>query len=221
MAIDKIDVTKSITGVVPAANLGSGTASSSTFLAGDQTYKTVSDTNGLVLIERIASTGDIASIAFNSKFTTTYTKYMLYIGQCSNDTNAQDFRLRYLNSSDAELTGGHYTYGMEFKNFGNGTTGGDHGIGQTQFALASGHHNSDNTPHFGQYFIYNNSQTDTTDRPMMTGTGIWHHEADHDPRGFYWAGSYSGGEAIHGLKVYASSGDLSDYDISLFGIKDT
>ena len=40
MAIDKIDVTKGITGVLPTANLGSGTASSSTILYGDQTYKT-------------------------------------------------------------------------------------------------------------------------------------------------------------------------------------
>ena len=36
-----IDVTTKITGVVPTANLGSGTASSSTYLAGDQTYKTI------------------------------------------------------------------------------------------------------------------------------------------------------------------------------------
>jgi hypothetical protein len=36
-----IDVTSKITGVVPTANLGSGTASSSTYLAGDQTYKEV------------------------------------------------------------------------------------------------------------------------------------------------------------------------------------
>jgi hypothetical protein len=36
-----IDVTSKITGVVPAANLGSGTASSSTYLAGDSTYKTI------------------------------------------------------------------------------------------------------------------------------------------------------------------------------------
>jgi hypothetical protein len=33
-----IDVTSQITGVVPTANLGSGSASSSTFLRGDQTY---------------------------------------------------------------------------------------------------------------------------------------------------------------------------------------
>ena len=36
-----IDVTSKITGVVPSANLGSGTASSSTYLAGDSTYKTI------------------------------------------------------------------------------------------------------------------------------------------------------------------------------------
>ena len=36
-----IDVTTKITGVVPTANLGSGTASSSTYLAGDQTYKSI------------------------------------------------------------------------------------------------------------------------------------------------------------------------------------
>ena len=35
-----IDVTTKITGVVPTANLGSGTASSTTILYGDQTYKT-------------------------------------------------------------------------------------------------------------------------------------------------------------------------------------
>ena len=36
-----IDVTTKITGVVPTANLGSGSASSSTYLAGDQTYKSI------------------------------------------------------------------------------------------------------------------------------------------------------------------------------------
>ena len=41
IAAGTIDVTSKITGVVPAANLGSGTASSSTYLAGDSTYKTI------------------------------------------------------------------------------------------------------------------------------------------------------------------------------------
>ena len=40
-----IDVTSQITGVVPTANLGSGSASASTYLAGDQSYKTISEYN--------------------------------------------------------------------------------------------------------------------------------------------------------------------------------
>ena len=40
-----IDVTSKITGVVPTANLGSGSASASTYLAGDQSYKALSEYN--------------------------------------------------------------------------------------------------------------------------------------------------------------------------------
>ena len=52
-----IDVTSKITGVVPTANLGSGTASSSTYLAGDQTYKTISEYDDNVLQSNVAMLG--------------------------------------------------------------------------------------------------------------------------------------------------------------------
>ena len=52
-----INVTNQITGVVPAANLGSGTASSSTYLAGDSTYKTISEYNDNKLQSNIALLG--------------------------------------------------------------------------------------------------------------------------------------------------------------------
>jgi len=52
-----INVTNQITGVVPAANLGSGTASSSTYLAGDSTYKTISEYDDNKLQSNIALLG--------------------------------------------------------------------------------------------------------------------------------------------------------------------
>ena len=49
-------VSSKLTGTVATARLGSGTASSSTFLAGDQTYKTISS-GGLTLISTLSTSG--------------------------------------------------------------------------------------------------------------------------------------------------------------------
>ena len=57
IAASTIDVTAKITGVVPTANLGSGTASSSTYLAGDSTYKTISEYDDNKLQSNIALLG--------------------------------------------------------------------------------------------------------------------------------------------------------------------
>ena len=57
IAAGTIDVTSKITGVVPSANLGSGTASSSTYLAGDSTYKTISEYDDNKLQSNIALLG--------------------------------------------------------------------------------------------------------------------------------------------------------------------
>jgi hypothetical protein len=66
-----IDVTSQITGVVPAANLGSGTASSSTYLAGDSTYKTISEYDD----DKIQS--NIALLGFKTAVNGSLAKYSL------------------------------------------------------------------------------------------------------------------------------------------------
>ena len=57
IATGTIDVTAKITGVVPTANLGSGTASSTTVLYGDQTYKTISEYDDNSVQSNIAMLG--------------------------------------------------------------------------------------------------------------------------------------------------------------------
>ena len=66
-----IDVTSQITGTVPVANLGSGTASSSTYLAGDQTYKALSEYND------DAIQNDIATLALHQATNANAAKYNL------------------------------------------------------------------------------------------------------------------------------------------------
>ena len=72
---------------------------------------------------------------------------------------------------------------------------------------------------FSNETVFNNSHTTTNDRVFMTGTGLWHHEAQHDPRMFYFGGSYHGGHHAAGLRIETSTGNISDHDFAIFGIK--
>jgi len=62
-----IDVTTKITGVVPTANLGSGTASASTYLAGNQTYQTITEYDDNQVQSNIAMLG--FKVAVNGSLT--------------------------------------------------------------------------------------------------------------------------------------------------------
>ena len=66
-----IDVTSQITGVVPTANLGSGSASASTYLAGNQTYQTITEYNDDAL------QNDIATLALHQATNANAAKYNL------------------------------------------------------------------------------------------------------------------------------------------------
>lgn len=91
MAIDKIDVTKGITGVLPTANLGSGTASSSTVLYGDQTYK-AEPSGGLVLLESIDAS-NVATVEFTS-FPSTYYNYIIFFNNIDFQNNDEYMAIR-------------------------------------------------------------------------------------------------------------------------------
>ena len=99
MAIDKIDVTKGITGVLPTANLGSGTASSSKILYGDQTYKTAPSA-GLTKIDSSVASGAVSTLTF-STFSDTYQNYLIQ-GTLSVDTTSADLVFKFNKSSGVE-----------------------------------------------------------------------------------------------------------------------
>ena len=67
IATGTIDVTAKITGTVPTTNLGSGSASASTYLAGDQTYQTITEYDDSVLQSNVAMLG--FKVAVNGSLT--------------------------------------------------------------------------------------------------------------------------------------------------------
>ena len=175
----------------------------------------------LVLLGRSVNddSGTSGGIQFNSIFTSTYRNYLLLIGKVAVETNQADLQVRLLDASNNSLTGNHYTRGGEYNDAGNNSVDEIQAIGTSSWIIGPSSHNADSTPTHATFHIFNNSHTTTNDRVFMTGTGIWHHEAQHDPRIFYFGGSYANAVHAAGIRVETSSGNISDHEISIFGIK--
>ena len=87
-----INATKLTAGLVPTARLGSGTASSSTVLYGDQTYK-AEPSGGLVYTGGSSSTSEVGDLTADNVFNSTYQNYLIVYGATvisgSNNTKLQ------------------------------------------------------------------------------------------------------------------------------------
>ena len=99
-----INATKLTAGLVPTARLGSGTASSSTILYGDQTYKTAPSGANPTHIARIENDSDVSSLTFTNCFSSTYDVYkvVFYIG--TTQANG-DLHLRFRKNTSDDFTG--------------------------------------------------------------------------------------------------------------------
>ena len=103
-------------GTVPSARLGSGTASSSTFLAGDSTFKTVSGTTINTNADNRVITGSDTANTLNGESTLTFNNGQLDVTQT---TSSSDAKLVIRNSN----TPGSGSLRLEF-HYGTGSTEG-------------------------------------------------------------------------------------------------
>ena len=103
-----INATKLTAGLVPTARLGSGTASSSTILYGDQTFKTA-PSGGLVKLAQAKGTSAVTNIVHDSIFSTTYDFYKI-IGYTNASAINGDLRFRF-RSGGSEINGSYYRGG--------------------------------------------------------------------------------------------------------------
>jgi len=123
MAFTTLDLSKQ-SGVVETDNLGSGTASSSTVLYGDSTFK-AEPSGGLKFISKLESTSDTDTLVFNSIMdNTTYSAYKVIATLVSGGNGAEiNFRFRRGGGSQS---GNDYRYAnfMFTTNIGRADVGG-------------------------------------------------------------------------------------------------
>ena len=117
LATDPLNASNLASGTVPTARLGSGTASSSTVLFGDQTFKTA-PSGTLVKVGDVRSNAAAGSHDLTGIFSDTYDKYFFSLSTFP-ITAAQYIYMQFLDSSNNPLTSGYYGAAYGLKQNGN------------------------------------------------------------------------------------------------------
>jgi len=97
-------------GTIATARLGSGTASSSTFLRGDQTYAEAGG-GSLILLSTTNVSSSVGQVNITSNIDSTYKNYLITITDYHPVTDNTFLNFRLFSSAGSPDTGSNYAYG--------------------------------------------------------------------------------------------------------------
>jgi len=219
MAFTTLDLSKQ-SGVVETDNLGSGTASSSTVLFGDQTFKTA-PSGGLVLISRLTGDGNVSFLNFDNTLTSTYSQYLLSVRTLGTTTDQGNIYLRVTDASGDAKGNGAYSWSRITMEAGNSTLSTGQGEGANEGYLATDMNNGAGTLMSGNYTIINRSFDSTARRFKCFGNVVQYDGTqsrfEQGTIGF----EYTTALEIHGFYIYPQSGSLNYVDVALYGVKNS
>ena len=211
---------KIVDGTIALADLSAtGTASSSTYLRGDNSWGAVSSDYVLLATATASSS---ATVSFDGYFSSTYTNYKLVINGLLPATNAVNFFGRF-RRSNADVTASNYwgagMYGYSYSTVPSGDWyQGQNGAqlqltGRGSFANTSGKTTNWNID------IYEPLNTSNYKNIYFTQTGYW--ETANNLYAAWWGGGvlYDSTAALSGITFYFSSGNISTGTFKLYGIK--
>ena len=208
-------------GTVPTARLGTGTASSSTFLRGDQTYAEAGGGAWTHLLTTTASDSD--SIAFSSTYiTTTYLDYMFVFSGIKFANDDEHPRLMF--STD---NGSSYSANGTMKNarMGVNAAGNDVNIGQTgssglYMSSSQGVGNSTGEGFSGYAIIFDPlKQSGTTDMYTRMLSMLTCSDTSGDPVTSTSANAVNFATAVNNIKFQSITGNITSGKFSLYGRK--
>jgi len=205
-------------GTVPTARLGTGTASGTTFLAGDQTYKEA----GGGSLEFLASTtaSSTASISFTSLMSSDYDNYMFVFAGMRPATDGATLQMllstdngsSYLSSSYAFVIPVTYYIGAS----GNG--GNTESTSTTYIQVSSAIGNDADAGFSGNIFVSN--VNDSAKRTSMHGQWIGEEPSNVGAAGHSW-GFHLTAATHNAIQFKFSSGNMADGIVKMFGIKNS
>ena len=196
-------------GTIATARLGSGTASSSTFLRGDQTYAIPADTAGLTLLATTNVTGTVASISMNGIFTSDYTNYFFVFRDVQGGINNQPIYLRFKDTSNNALSSSVYDY-VNWGSDTNGATVVDPGLNQSAIQLCKNADFSGPTSGKASFFgtFYSPRSRSSSSGGAVVATMNW--QSCYARSGILHtntsSGTFDNSTACGGIQVYGGNG---------------
>jgi hypothetical protein len=152
-------------GTVPTARLGTGTASSSTFLRGDQTYAEAG--GGSWNLIGTAEASNSASLTITG-LDATYDTYAIAMSALAPATNGRDAWLRCGDSSGIDESG--YSYSMVNRLDSTAVVGTDQATSGSKIRLSADNGNSSGKTYGGMWYLH--SPNDASAFSTFSGVGI-------------------------------------------------
>mgnify|MGYP003134388847 CR=1 FL=1 len=208
-------------GTVPTARLGSGTASSSTFLRGDSTYAEVGGA-GLTLLGTGTASGS-ASLAFTSLMSSTYTTYLMIFEALLPATNGAIAYLYLSEDNGSSYTTSDMRYIVPTTFYaGSGSPSGNGGnteaSGANFWQLTGGAlSNAANQGMSGHVWIFDTQNNSSLSR--MRGSFVYSSDTTHNQiaaDNVY--GNTVSATDKDAIKVQMSSGNIASGKVKLYGV---
>jgi hypothetical protein len=212
-SLTALNATNLGSGTVPTARLGSGTASSSTFLRGDQTYAEAGGGAWTLIGSQVASSD--ASLT-QTGLSSTYNSYACVVSDLDVTNNASILYVRLGDSSGIDSAAGNYKYTSTYQ-LSNGA-GISHAYSDSadhmQAALYLG--NAAGRGGHAVFYIGNH----TTNYPHIHGTYSCINNSGYDASGVF-AGHRTAVITVDRVQILMSAGSLTSCRFTVYGIKHT
>jgi|OM-RGC.v1.009943113 hypothetical protein len=210
-------------GTVATARLGSGTASSSTVLYGDQTYKTEPG-GGMVPIQTQESESTAANVILDNVFTSTYNKYRV-IGFLVPATSGGNFDVFARTGGASGVTYAGSEYVDAFSGwYGNDSSAGGaitfQYYGGTNWTTETNNRSDSDSAYVAFDYMCYDPANEIVGRFYLAGHTTWHSNTDNQQIIVSNGHRLNTALAATGLGFTFSNGDVDEFSVTVYGVKD-
>ena len=222
MVFTTLDLSKQ-SGVVETDNLGSGTASSSTVLFGDQTFKTAPSGDLVKLGTVSTDNSNVSALTIDNCFSSTYDLYRIVGFHNVTSGGAHNyFRWRTGGASGSSYTTGDYQWINHGKFISSSQPSGDYFNGNytADHGRVASDMDSDSNSSFVSFnLLVADPLTTLMSRAQVTGTSVVRQSTD-DRWVTHHVGITNGADvSATGFQMTVSTGNISYGRVSVYGMK--